>query len=381
MSARRRGTKWYVDFSFNGQRYRMKSPEDSSNGAKAYEAVLRQRLAKGEDILKSSAPSPLFNKFADEWMKTYVKSNNKHSELITKQSAFNAHILPFFGRLALDKITAYKVEEFKAKLLNKNLSPKTINNIISALRKCLNTAQAWDLLTKVPKIELLKVPPQKFKYLSFEESEFLLNNTNGIWHDMFLLAMKTGLRFGEIIALQWSDINFDTNQITICHSISRGLIGSTKSNKIRYIPILDSVREMLKDRPQTGQYVFSLDDNKPLNQGHCIKSLTRICRQLNIRRINWHMFRHTFASHLANRNISLQAIQQLLGHSDIKTTMRYAHLSPAMLTDSIQVLDQKSTQCHNTVTEPNNVEIINILTDKDSSNVKQKQPFRTASVV
>ena len=381
MSVRRRGTKWYVDFSFNGQRYRLRSPEDSSNGAKAYEAVLRQRLAKGEDILKSIAPSPLFADFADKWMKTYVKSNNKHSELVTKQSAFNAHILPFLGRLALDKITAYKVEEFKAKLLNKDLSPKTINNIISALRKCLNTAQAWDLLDKVPKIDLLKVAPQKFDYLTFEESELLLSKTDGIWHDMFLLAMRTGLRFGEIIALQWSDINFNTNQMTVCHSISRGIIGSTKSNKIRYIPILDSVRAMLKNRPQTSQYVFSPGDNKPMKQIYCIKNLIRICRQLNIRKINWHMFRHTFASHLANRNISLQVIQHFLGHSDIRTTMRYAHLSPETLKESIQVLDQKSNPCHNSVTTTNNAEIINILTDNNSPNVKQKQTSLPVNVL
>jgi integrase len=381
MSARRRGTKWYVDFSFRGQRFRLKSPEDSSNGAKAYEAVLRQRLAKGEDILKLATPSPLFADFADKWIRTYVKSNNKYSELITKQSAFNAHILPFFGRLSLEQITVYKVEQFKAHLLNKDLSPKTINNIISALRKCLNTAQAWDLLVKVPKIDLLKVPPQKFRYLSFEESELLLNNTDGIWHDMFLLAMRTGLRFGEIIALEWSDINFATSQMTVCHSISRGILGSTKSNKIRYLPILDSVMEMLKNRPKTDQYVFSLGDNKPMKQIYCIKNLNRICRQLNIRKINWHMFRHTFASHLANRNISLQVIQHLLGHSDIRTTMRYAHLSPETLKESIQVLDQKIDPCHSSVTKTDSIEIINIPTDYDSPNLKQKQTSLSVNVL
>jgi len=154
------------------------------------------------------------------------------------------------------------------------------------------------------------------------------------------------LRFGEIIALTWSDVDFTTNQITICNSISRGILGSTKSNKIRYIPLLGSVKEMLKNRPQTDQYVFSLRDNKPLKQIYCIKNLNRICRELNIRKINWHMFRHTFASHLANRNISLQVIQHFLGHSDIRTTMRYAHLSPITLMESIEVLD-KMVECVN----------------------------------
>ena len=78
------------------------------------------------------------------------------------------------------------------------------------------------MLDGAPKIDLLKAAPQKFDYLTFEDSEFLLSKTGGLWHDIFLLAMETGLRFGEIAALQWSDINFDTNQATVCQSISRG---------------------------------------------------------------------------------------------------------------------------------------------------------------
>src|SRR5680860_595166 len=85
-----------------------------------------------------------------------------------------------------------------------------------------------------------------------------------------------------------------------------------------------------------------LGNNKPMKQIYCIKNLNRICRQLNIRKINWHMFRHTFASHLANKNISLQVIQHFLGHSDIRTTMRYAHLSPETLKESIKVLEKSN---------------------------------------
>ena len=353
MSIKKRGNKYWIDFSFNGQRFRSPSPENTANGAKAFEATQRQRLAKGERILMSEISSPLFSVFADSWLNKYVKSNNKHSEYQCKKSAFKVHLLPFFGGLKLDQIKAYEIEEFKLAKRQTSLSLKTINNLLSTLRKCLNIAQEWGMLATVPKIRLLSVPPQKFDYLNFEECEYLLANSNGIWHDMILLAVKTGLRFGELIALSWPDVDFSNNQIAVRHSIVRGIMGSPKSNKIRYVPLLSSVREMLEARPHKYQYIFNLGNNKPMKQIYCIKNLHRICRQLNIRKIGWHALRHTFASHLANKGVSLKVIQELLGHADMQTTLKYAHLSPITLRESILVLDQKIEACHKNVTISN----------------------------
>jgi len=354
MSITKRGKKYWIDFGFKGQRLRLPSPENSLAGARNYEAVLRQRLLKGENILVSPETCPLFKDFAEKWFATYVKSNNKLSEYNNKQSAFKVHLLPFFGKFTLDQISAYMIEEFKAKKLKTALSPKSINKFLSNLRTALNMAQEWGLLSSVPRIKLLKVPPQKFDYLLPEEANFLLDNTQGLWHDMILLALKTGLRFGEIIALNWEDIDFPHKLLTVRHSIVRGIMGSPKSNKIRYIPIADSLSAMLWEKSKNEDYIFTLGNNKPLKQIYCLKMLDRICKNLKMRKIGWHIFRHSFASHLANNGISMKVIQELLGHSDITTTMRYAHLSPITLRESVRTLDnQKSVEInlrHNYVT-------------------------------
>jgi len=341
MSITKRGNKYWVDFGFRGQRFRLPSPENSVAGAKNYEAVLRRRLLNGEDVLNPPEAVPYFKDFTEKWFSTYVKSNNKPSEYKSKVSAFNVHLLPFFGRQRLDQITAYRIEEFKAAKLKTDLSAKTINNFLSALRKALNTAQEWNLLGAVPKIRLLKVAPQKFDYLTTEESDYLLTQTDGLWHDMFLLAMRTGLRFGEIIALSWEDIDFKNQLLTVRHSIVRGILGSPKSNKIRYVPLIDSVCEMLRGRPQKDHYIFTLGNSLPMKQIYCVKNLMRICKKLKMRKIGWHVFRHTFASHLANNGVSMKVIQELLGHADITTTMRYAHLSPITLRESIRTLENR----------------------------------------
>ncbi|HZJ41176.1 MAG TPA: site-specific integrase, partial [Candidatus Saccharimonadales bacterium] len=120
-------------------------------------------------------------------------------------------------------------------------------------------------------------------------------------------------------------------------AIAKGVLGSTKSNKNRYIPLTASVIEMLKQRKRDNELIFSENDSF-LVQAKYVKKLHKLCKDLKFRRIGWHVFRHTFASHLAQKGISLKAIQELLGHSDIKTTMRYAHLSPRELRQAVDVL-------------------------------------------
>jgi len=388
MSIYKRKNKWWVDFSFQNKRYRFCSPENSASGARAYEGLLRQGLLKGENISTKIEPCPVFSAFAEKWFINYVKSNNKFSEYCNKQSVYKVHLEPFFGKLSLDQITAYKIEEFKALKTQSTLAPKTINKMLSTLRKALNTAEEWGLLVSVPKIKLLKVPPQKFDYLLPEEEDFLLENTEGIWHNMILLALKTGLRFGEIIALNWEDIDFSNKLLTVRHSIVRGIMGSPKSNKIRYVPMTDSLLEMLWNKSKNEDYIFTLGNNKPMKQIYCLKNMTRICKKLNIRKIGWHVLRHTFASRLANNGVSMKVIQELLGHSDITTTMRYAHLSPITLRESIRTLDNRKAieleMCHKNVT---NVTITN-LKETDLAPVKsqifredkQKQTSLSASV-
>ncbi|MFA7377709.1 MAG: site-specific integrase, partial [Patescibacteria group bacterium] len=176
-----------------------------------------------------------------------------------------------------------------------------------------------------------------FDYLNESECKLLLDNSSGNLHDMILLALNTGLRFGELIALTWKDIDFEKRLLPINKAIAKGVLGSTKSNKNRYIPLTNSVIEMLRNRKRNAELIFS-ENNSFLVQARYVKKLHKLCKDLKFRRIGWHVLRHTFASHLAQKGISLKAIQELLGHSDIKTTMRYAHLSPRELRQAVDVL-------------------------------------------
>ena len=105
MSITKRGNRWWVDFTFKSRRYRFNSPDNSRAGALAYEALLKHKLTIGEDILEPrKEPMKTFKEFSDTWYKTYVTTNNKPSEQKQKETNLRVHLVPFFGKIAVDKI-------------------------------------------------------------------------------------------------------------------------------------------------------------------------------------------------------------------------------------------------------------------------------------
>jgi len=344
MAVRKRKNSWYIDFRTHRKRYRKKSPDNTKAGAEGFEALVRRRLTNGEDPFGSQAdddPVMAFADFAVRFIETYAKTNNKPSEIRQKQLIMQASLIPFFGKYKLDKISSMLVEDFKAKRKQGGLAAKTINNHLAVLRKCLHIAQEWVGLAMLPKIKLLKVPPPKFCFLTPEESDKLLNIIDDeLLHDMALLALKTGLRFGELAGLGWSDVNLEKEILTVRHSFVGGIIGSPKNNKTRDVPLTAQVCEMLDNRERVGDFVFCSNKGKPLRYDKYRLMLQYSCQMAGLKKIGWHTLRHTFASHLVCKGVSLKTIQELLGHADMKMTMRYAHLLPTTLREAINLLDK-----------------------------------------
>lgn len=311
-------------------------------GAQAYELCLRESLSKGEDISKSNAkqsPELTFKDFSDQWLKTYVQTNNKFSELVTKQFILKNHLVPWFGRTSLDAIQSPEIERYKA-VKQTTLSAKTVNNHLIVLGKCLRTAEEWGHLNKLPKIRLLRTTPPPFDFLSEEElAQLLSDQAEPKWHLMVNIAAKTGMRRGELLALQWCDINIETGLITVRSSCYRGTITAPKNHRIRYIPISSSLRSLLLKSAKTEGYVFPNECGQVIQGGTVTNVLLRMCRRNKIRPIGWHTLRHTFASQLAMKGASLSAIKELLGHSSITMTTRYAHISSAALKNTVELLD------------------------------------------
>ncbi len=314
MAVRMIKKSWWVDFRANHMRYRKRSPENSRTGAQAFEAMLRQKLARGEsieDIEKKAEQEQTFAEFAEKWHAEYVVPNNKHSEQRSKRYVLNSALIPFFGHLPVGKITTYHTEQFKAAWVKKGVSNKTIKNYLTVLNKCLSTAYDWlELKGAPPKIKWPKCNPTSPDFLSADKCEMLLSHANGTVREMILTALRTGMRQGELKGLQF--------------------------------PIDADVYEMLFNRKRGTGRVFVDADEEPFDYHRMERRLTKACKDAGLRKIGWHTLRHTFTSQLLVRGVPITAAQQLLGHANITTTMRYAHLAPSTLREAIDLLNPKS---------------------------------------
>lgn len=284
---------------------------------------------------------PTFREFSAEWYKTYVLTTNKPSEQYTKEGVLRVHLLPFFGETPLDKISNYQIEQFKALKKQAGLNPKTINNFLACLRKCLQCAIDWEKLTVMPKMKKFPIDCGRIDFLSPTESAKLLtDDQDPVIHGMIRMALRTGMRFGEIIGLDWADVDMAKRIINVRRNKVMGLIGTPKNGKVRSIAIAGDLHAFLSQMVKKSGPVFDLGDGRDLTHHLALNALKRACVRVGIRKISWHTLRHTTASHLAAEGVPMNVVKELLGHSNILMTSKYAHLAPSALKDAVEMFSK-----------------------------------------
>ena len=154
-----------------------------------------------------------------------------------------------------------------------------------------------------------------------------------------LLGGEAGLRCGEIMALEWTDVSLQKRQLCVARSEWKGHVTYPKGGRLRYVPLTRRLADALRDaRHLRGPRVLCDATGKPLTQKVIHVLLRRAAQRANVKP-GVHILRHTFCSHLAMRGAPARAIQELAGHQDLATTQRYMHLSPAALDAAIRLLD------------------------------------------
>jgi integrase len=155
-----------------------------------------------------------------------------------------------------------------------------------------------------------------------------------------LLGGEAGLRCGEMMALEWSDVDLSKRQLRVERSDWKGHITVPKGGRLRYVPLTVRLAAALRThRHLRGGRVLCSEDGGPLTQRLVQGLVARAARRANLRHVGVHVLRHTFCSHLAMRGAGARAIQELAGHRDLSTTQRYMHISPATVENAIRLLD------------------------------------------
>lgn len=246
-------------------------------------------------------------------------------------------IRPYFRFRTLDRIDSGSIEQFRTKIM-KDLSPKSVNNCTDLLNAILKKAVEWDLLEKNPmKAKRLKLPEIKYTWWDKKEyiSKFLEEAKSSRYYAAFRLSLECGLRLGEIVGLSKKDVDLERCQIHIHRQWLDKIYvyGPTKGRKERYISFdpKSDLKEALKeaiDRSRDPEIIFLTPRGKRVLGrklgAHIFKS---IIKRAGVPNIRFHDLRHTFASWYMIEVDDIWSLKGILGHVDVQTTQRYAHLS------------------------------------------------------
>lgn len=346
-------------------------PDLTPAEARAQAKRIIGEAAKGNDpgAARRKAKAATLREFIDNvyapWLEVHRKSGAATAQRL--RACFNSEL----GARRLPELSPWQLEKWKTARIKAGRSPSTVHRDLGALKTALNRAADWGYVDVNP-IAKAKPPENKDdnvtpRFLSEKEDKRLraaldarqtrqreerrnanhwrqqrgyplLPDLDALPHTdrlkpLVLLALNTGCRRGELFNLQWGDVDLTGGMLTV-HG------GGAKSGKTRHVPLNDEARQLLADwRVSTGAtsgYVFPAEDGGRLNNVN--KSWRALVAAAEIKGFRFHDLRHTFASWLVMRGVDLNTVRDLLGHADLKMTLRYAHLAPEHKAQAVQAL-------------------------------------------
>lgn len=345
---------WEVDIAFHlpdgrKHRERRRAPVTGKSAAQRWGEMRERELftqLTAPDAKAVRTPVPTLEEFAPRFIEGHAKANqHKASGVAAKALILRVHLVPRLGRKKLTDIRTEDVQRLKAALRGK--APKTVNNVLSVLNTLLKKAAEWGVMDSGHcAIRLLKAPKGPVQFYDFDEYERLVSAARTIGreeHLIILLGGEAGLRSGEMVGLEWTDINWDKRQMCVQRNVWQGIPGSPKGGRIRYVTMTTRLSAALREtRHLRGPRVLYRGDGREFSEMAITLAVKRSARRASLEANGPHRLRHTFCSHLAMRGAPARAIQELAGHAHITTTQRYMHLSPAALDQAIALLERKT---------------------------------------
>ena len=340
---------YYVDFRYpdplTGEPRRFRRSCKRGTSRRQAAALERQwRLEAAEPVAFDPPRQEGFAVFAKLWLDVYVAVNCKPSTYRSREQVVRTHLVPFFGDTNLRAITVLRVQQYKA-LKKKTLAPKTVNNHLGVLSRLLRSAVEWNYAERNPAtgIGFLPTGPQTFRFWDREQSDAFLATTREVepaFYPVALSALRTGMRQGELLGLEWGDVDFVKRRIHVRRNFTHGTLVTPTNGRQRVVPMSPELAGVLRaHRHMRGDIVFCRTDGTH-SSGHCLRRpMARAIRAAGLPRIAFHDLRHSFASQLVMAGVPMKAVQEFLGHTTMQMTMRYSHLSPSARQDYVACLD------------------------------------------
>ena len=344
---------WWVYVAHQGRRTSRKVGSE-----KAAHEVARQieaRLTLGEEFLpKKKAIVPTVDEYWKRFESTYLRSAVAESTASGYRTNFGVHILPALGKKRLDAVTESDMEQFIAGLVDtKKLARPTIDMILRQLGRMYSRARKHKLVDENPASghrELYQQAPirhDEIEPLSHEEVPIFLQTVGARcpqYYAMFLCAIHSGMRAGELAGLQWGDVDFNNKTTTVRRSIDRvhRKVVRPKNGKSRTIEVSDELiaalknqlraqkEEWLKRGTEHPEYVFANSDGSWPDMANIRgRHFAKCLEAAGLRHRRLHDLRHTYVSLLLTDGAPMAYVSEMMGHSSIELTVkRYGHLIP-----------------------------------------------------
>ena len=317
---------------------------------------LKEAIEK-EGRVSSDAINPemTFGDWLKFWYNTYCKPGIRESTMATYEYRINLHILPALGHIQLNKLTENDLQQFYTNLKKSGrlqrsdvdgpgLSDRMVRSCHATCRAALEKAKEMHLISRNPAIGR-KLPPKKAREMQVltpeEIQRFLIQAKENGFYEMFLLELCSGMRRGELLALEWRDLNFKTGELRIDKQVTvvnHKVVCTRPKTKesMRTIVLPQSLVEVLKEYKKTidSKLMFPSpmkggdEYRNPSSIGNTMKI---ILERANCKRVRFHDLRHTFATMALENGMDIKTLSSVIGHKSSATTLDiYAHTTDAM---------------------------------------------------
>lgn len=314
----------------------------------------QQKMLEKERIEAFGAPSISeisFEDFAKLWLER--KKNLSERTFENYQVGINNYLNPLFCKCKLKHLRLNDAQTLLAKLHSTNLGVTRKNFYIRLLKNVFSDAEKWEYIQNNPfkHLEKLKEPQREVAYwLPEEVKQFLNANLDHEFLALFVVALNTGLRRGELLGLKWEKVDFINRQIIVSHTRTRyGLKPSTKTGRIRYVPMNDTVvrtLENLRLESRPSDLVFVNRNGIEPNLEHLShRFFLKAIKKAGVKKIRFHDLRGTFSANFCMAGGDIYALSKILGHTKVDmTSQKYAHLHPTYLKNCVEIVQFDVTE-------------------------------------
>jgi integrase len=354
-----KGKPWWVFICHGGKRKAVKVGDKAA--AEAVASKIREQLKTGTLNLDSKKKVPTFGEYAYRWLEGHGETNLKYSTYKGYTGILRRYLNPLEDR-PIDQISRPELKELFYSQLKEGLAPATVTRVKALISVILNHALEDELIFANPVAGLGRMIKKKdrkadVKILTKEEASVLLEalkEHHPRYHPFFLCALRTGMRLGELLGLEWGDINFGDGFIEVRRAFVEGEVTTPKNGKTRRIDmsrqLAETLKILLKERKNEAlskgwgkvpDRVFVNETGGVIDHGNLRRRVYwPSLAKAGLRRIRIHDLRHTFASMLIQNGESLAYVRDQLGHHSIQLTVdTYGHLVPGANRQAVDRLD------------------------------------------